>query len=97
MAGRITMTPRAIDTLTPVAREDSLKAEIERLARERTKLLADVDRVTDQLAAAVAELNDLNLTTETRLAELAGVSRNTIRTWIGKADWSELWRKRQGD
>jgi hypothetical protein len=64
---------------------ESTEARVRRLAGRRDELAAERVEVTSELRDAVAELAASGMA-EVDLAKLAGVDRNTVRTWLGKQD-----------
>ncbi|SDT35494.1 hypothetical protein SAMN04515669_3685 [Jiangella sp. DSM 45060] len=67
--------------------DDQLMREVRRLATEREALTRKRAEVTEQLRAATVRLVQAGEISESQAAALAGVNRNTLRTWLGKQDW----------
>ena len=53
------------------------------LAKERAELLGDLDEITTELRGEVAAAIADGMS-EVEAARLAGVSRPTVRAWLGK-------------
>jgi DNA-directed RNA polymerase specialized sigma24 family protein len=66
--------------------DEDLPARVRRLAAEREALRLARTEVTEQLRAATLALIEAGMP-ESEAARLAGVNRNTVRTWQSKQGW----------
>lgn len=72
------------------------RIELRRLARRRNRAVRSAASVTDEVAAYVAGIGKDALD-ETEMAEIVGVSRDTIRKWRGKPRTDRPRRHSPGD
>lgn len=70
-------------TLPPVAEPIQPRARLEHLGHAYAQQRAVTDNLRDQLADAVRAAVDSGVS-EVEAARLAGVSRMTVRSWLGK-------------
>jgi hypothetical protein len=64
--------------------ENSLLQKVAELAEERASILADLESCTTELKQSVRAAIESGQLTELGAHKLTGVSRNSIRFWMGK-------------
>lgn len=67
-----------------MATKYELREELEQLAAERARLRGELQLATDTLAAFVRLYVRDRVFSETEVAKVTGIARNTIRAWLGK-------------
>jgi AcrR family transcriptional regulator len=66
------------------AETERLLRQLRQLATQRERRRAEYDAATERLTAAVRTLVNDHGVSERRVAEAAGVARQSVRTWAGR-------------